>query len=85
MNKVQLTLTNPEAEILQLKADKFGYDLARYVKFLISKAVEQSIDDVPTFHMSEKMEKRYDEAMGEYKKGNSIELKDIDDLDKLLI
>ncbi len=84
MNKVQLTLTNPEAEILQLKADKFGYDLARYVKFLISKAVEQSIDDVPIFQMSEKMEKRYDQAMEEYRNGKAIELESIDDLDKLL-
>jgi len=43
MNKVQLTLTNPEVEILQLKADKFGYDVPRYLKFLISKIVEDEI------------------------------------------
>ncbi len=80
MNKVQITLTNPEAEILKLKADKFGYDLARYVKFLISKAVEQSIEDVPVSQMSEKMEKRYDEAMANYEKGNVYTFDKVEDL-----
>ncbi|PIR42684.1 hypothetical protein COV25_01690 [candidate division WWE3 bacterium CG10_big_fil_rev_8_21_14_0_10_35_32] len=83
MTKIQLTLTKPEASILQTKADVFGYDLSRYVKFLISKAVEQSIlSDVPTFKASAKLEKRVAEAMEEYNAGRSFELKSLDDLDK---
>jgi len=86
MTKIQLTLTKPEATILQNNADVFGYDLSRYVKFLISKAVEQSVftDDVPTFKASPRLEKRVAEAMEEYDAGRSIELKSFDDLDRYL-
>ena len=43
MNKVQLTFTDKEIENLQAKADSFGYNVPRYLKFLISKIVEEEI------------------------------------------
>lgn len=85
MTKVQLTLTKPEVSILQKKADVFGYDLSRYVKFLISKAVEQSVNsiEVPTFKASAKLEKRIAKAMEEYNAGKLVHLESFDDLDKV--
>ena len=43
MTKIQLTFTDKEIENLQAKADFFGYDVPRYLKFLISKIVEEEI------------------------------------------
>lgn len=82
MTKIQLTLTKPEATILQNNADVFGYDLSRYVKFLISKAVEQSVNnaDVPTFKASPKLEKRVAEAVDNYDNGNMHVLNNVGDL-----
>ena len=82
MTKIQLTLTKPEATILQNRADVFGYDISRYVKFLISKAVEQSVNStgVPTFKASAKLEKRVAEAMDNYNHGNMYVLDNVDDL-----
>ena len=84
MTKIQLTLTKPEVTILQNNADIFGYDLSRYVKFLISKAVEQSVfADVPTFKASPRLEKRVAEAMENYDNGNVYTLDSVDDLHNL--
>lgn len=81
MTKIQLTLTQPESNILQSKADMFGYDLARYIKFIISKVVEQSINvEVPTFKASQRLEKRVEEAVENYKKGNLYKLDNVEDL-----
>ena len=43
MTKIQLTFTDKEMQSLQTKADLFGYDVSRYLKFLISKIVEEEI------------------------------------------
>lgn len=43
MNKLQLTLTDQEAQILTAQANRLGYSLARYAKFLLSGAAAQSL------------------------------------------
>ena len=80
MTKIQLTLNNQETAVLQDKADLMGYDLAKYLKFFVAKLTEQSLYEERIYPMSDKMEKRYDEAMDNYKKGNVYELNQVEDL-----
>ena len=84
MNKVQLTLTNEEMNALLLKASKLGYDVTKYIKYLIASEAFSIIEDIPTFSLSKKAEKKAEKALQEYKKGKAIELTKIDDLDKYI-
>ena len=84
MNKVQLTLTQEEMNILLMKASSLGYDVTKYIKFLISKEAYSIMEHTPVYTLSRKMEKKVEKAMDEHKKGKSIELKNIDDLDALV-
>ncbi len=44
MKKIQITLTDNEAELLMLKANTFGYSLPKMVKFLISEETSRIIE-----------------------------------------
>lgn len=79
MTKVQLTLTNNEAAILRSYGSQFGYNLARTIRFLISKTAEKAIIDgvAPEFYMSEKTEKIGLEALKEHRAGKSTKVDDI--------
>lgn len=75
MTKLQITLTNEEADLLSAKAAQFGYKLTRFVKFLISKeAAEIANQNSPVFKMSEKSEKVALRALKEHKKGKTKEI-----------
>lgn len=82
MTKVQLSLTNQEAAILSAKADQLGYNLTKYLKFLISKAADASIaqDDLPSFPMSERLEEVGIQALKDHKAGKTISFNSIDEL-----
>lgn len=85
MNKVQLTLSMEEAEILNAQAAQFGYKLTKYIKLLISQKTAEILesDKIPTFRMSNRAYKIAKEAKEEHKKGQTIELSSIDMLDNL--
>ncbi len=84
MTKVQLTLTDQEAEILSSKAARLGYGLTRYVKFLIAsdavKAIDDPFENVPTFPMSAKQEKILEKALKDNRAGKTHVLKEPDDM-----
>lgn len=84
MHKVQLTLTREEMDALMIKASRLGYDVTKYIKFLISKEAFSIVGDVPVFLLSAKAERRAEKAIKEYKEGKAVELKNIDDLDSLV-
>ncbi len=75
MNKVQLTITNEEAKLLETKATKLGYSLTRYLKFLISKeaagVAEKNI--IPEFPMSQKAQNIAFKALKEHEVGKTKE------------
>lgn len=39
MTKLQLTLTDQEAEVFRKRADELGYSLTKFVKFLLAMEV----------------------------------------------
>lgn len=83
MNKVQLTLTKEENDLLSLRAAALGYDVTKYIKFLISREASAVAADIPTFQMSKKAERTLKKALEDHKTGKSVELKNLDDLDNL--
>jgi len=83
MNKIQLTITPQELEILRLKASSLGYNVTKYIKFLISRETYSFIERVPQYPLPKKIARLADDARAEYKKGKLRELKDVDELDTL--
>lgn len=69
MQKVQITLTPQEYHFLS--ANALGLDVAKYVKFLASKAASDMIDNIPTFKMSKRLEKVTAEGLEEYRQGKT--------------
>jgi len=86
MNKLQITLTDQENDILAGKAAQLGYSVTKYVKLLLGKTVMENIEfaDYPTFHLSEKAQEQIKQAHQEHLRGETTELKSVDDLDNLL-
>lgn len=79
MTKVQLTLTDNEAEILKSYGAQFGYNLPKTIRFLISKAAEKVISErsTPEFLMSDETERKGLEALKEHRAGKTIKVKDV--------
>lgn len=82
MTKLQLTLTPSEAQVLSFQAQKFGYDLTRYVKYLISKTVD-SIMSEPVIPMSAKTEKLLSNSLAKYSKGKLSSVNTVNELFEL--
>ncbi len=83
MNKIQLTITPQELEILRLKASSLGYNVTKYIKFLISRETYTFIERVPEYPLPKKIARLANDALAEYKRGKSVELKNVDELDTL--
>lgn len=83
MTKVQITLTDEEADLLSAQAALLGYNLTKFLKFIIGKKAEKIIESkkVPVFAMSKKAEKTAFEALEEYKKGK---IKPVEHLEELV-
>lgn len=83
MQKIQLTLTDQEKSLLSLRAATLGYNVPRYVKFLISKEAFSVAENTPVFSLSAKAEREAEKALKEYRHGKSLELKNLEDLDEV--
>ena len=59
MTKVQLTLTDQEVNAIHNIGARYGYSLARTLKFIVSRETSKIIDDsyLPTFVMNKTTEK----------------------------
>lgn len=81
MNKVQLSLTNEEAAILEGYGSQFGYSLPKTLRFIISKAAEGFVKEgtIPVFEVSEKIEQAGLNALKEYRAGKTIAVSDSDE------
>jgi len=84
MTKLQITLTDQEADILKIKAASFGYNLTRFVKFILGQKVLEYDASIPTYRMSAKTEKRVEEALADYEAGRTISVNSIEELDKII-
>jgi len=85
MTKIQLSLTDQETDILSAEAARLGYNLTKFIKFLISRTSFDisSKQSIPEFKMSMQAEKIALTALDEYKKNKSIEVKSFKKLAKL--
>ncbi|MBL7159680.1 hypothetical protein ISS85_04340 [Candidatus Microgenomates bacterium] len=84
MNKIQLTITDQERDLISFKAASLGFNVTKFIKFLISREAFSVAEEIPTFQLSKKAEKKIAKAHKEHLEGKSIELKSIDDLDKFV-
>jgi len=75
--QVKVTLPNELYLHLKSKAEKFGLNLASYIRNLVINDVKDI--DIPVFKMSEKREKIALKAVGDYNKGKTKRLDNIDD------
>lgn len=80
MTKVQLSLTSQEAAILTSYGSQFGYNLPKTIRFIISKASENFLNEgtIPEYKMKAETEQKGLDAISEQKKGETIEVKDVD-------
>lgn len=69
MNKIQLTLTPQETTLLALQGQSLGYDVTKFVKFLVSREVYSFSSKIPTYKMSKDLEDETEGALKEYKTG----------------
>jgi len=74
MTKLQIVLTDQETANLNLLAMGLGYNLTRYVKFIIGQKAAAVSESIPTFRMSEKLEKRAEEVWANHLAGKTIKV-----------
>ena len=80
MTKVQLSLTDQEAILLENYGSQLVYNLPKTIRFFISKASEEILKEkIPVFTMSKKTEENGLKALEEYRLGKTHEMKDVDE------
>lgn len=84
MTKLQIALTDQEADFLTFQAMNLGYSLTRFVKFLLGKEAMKVSEQIPVFQMSPAAIKRADEAWKEHKAGKTLLFESVEDLDKFI-
>ncbi len=81
--KIQITLTPQEVAALSIKSKALGYNITKYVKFIVSKEAVEAVEEYPTYKMSKKLEKITAKALKDYKEGKTVQLESPYDLDNL--
>ena len=77
VSQIKITIPEQLYAYLKSKADKFGLTLSAYVKNLIIDDVKDM--DMPTFKMTKEREKITLQALGDYKKGKTKKIDNIDE------
>jgi hypothetical protein len=78
--KIQITLTPEEVAALAMRGKTLGYNVTKYVKFIVSREAFEAVESYPTLKMGALLEKKTLEVLKEYKKGKSRKLLSIDEL-----
>lgn len=78
--KIQITLTPEEMAALSLRGKTLGYNVTKYVKFIVSREAFEAVESYPTLKMGVLLEKKTLQALKEYKKDRSRKLLSVDDL-----
>ncbi len=80
MNKVQLSLTEEEVNILSDYGSQFGYSLPKTIRYVISKAAEEFLSQskVSVFEMSEKRERSGLRAIEKFEAGETKSVSNTD-------
>lgn len=80
MNKIQLTLTPQETTLLALQGQPLGYDVTKFVKFLVSREVYNFSSKISTYKMSRDLEDKTEKALKEYKTGKLHGYNSVDEM-----
>lgn len=83
MTKVQISLTNQETDLIAQRAMILGYDVTKYLKFVVSREALSVAEETPSFPLSLAAEKKALKALREFKIGKTEELRSVDELDNL--
>ncbi len=81
--KIQITLTPEEVVALSLKSKTLGYNVTKYVKFIVMKEAFEVVESIPTYKMSQSLERKTLQALKEHKRGMTKKLADLDHLDDI--
>ena len=71
MTKLQITLTDQEAELLAQKAELLGYDVTKYAKFVLAQKADEAVGNIPVFKANKSMEKAIKDGLVEYRAGKT--------------
>lgn len=80
MNKIQITLTPQETTLLSLQGQSLGYDVTKFVKFLVSREVYDFAAKIPTYKMSKTLEGETEKALKEYNAGSLHGYSSVDEM-----
>ena len=78
--KIQITLTPQEVAFFAAKGKRLGYNVTKYIKFIVSQEAEEIAKEYPTIKMSESTEKKILKAIADRKAGKLIKLDKVEDL-----
>ena len=78
--KIQITLTPQEVASLSIKSKALGYNVTKYIKYIVTREVEEIIEEYPTYKMSKRLEKITLKALKDHKEGKTIKLNKVEDL-----
>jgi predicted DNA-binding protein len=80
--QLKVSLSEQLNDLLQSKAARLGVPVTQFVKHIIMKEVED--EEYPTFRMSEKTEKKIEQAMEDYSSGKAIKVENVSEFFKNL-
>ena len=82
MTKIQITLTDQETNAIQLIGARYGYNLAKTLKFLVSRETTQIIDDsyLPTFSITQANENHAINAISDHRNNKTVRLEKPSDI-----
>lgn len=75
--KLQITITDQEKAALKKKAEILGYDVTKFVKFLLSREAYEHINE------RVELEKMVKKAHNDHEQGKTHRLSSIDDIDSV--
>lgn len=78
--KVQITLTPEEVSALSFKGKTLGYNVTKYIKFIITKEAYETVEDFPQLMMSPTLEKKTIKVVEEHNKGKSKKMNSLVDI-----
>lgn len=81
--KIQITLTPQEIAALSYKSKSLGYNVTKYIKFLVMKEAHSVVEHTPEFAMTAQMERKTLKALKEHRQGKSKRIQRIEDLSLL--
>ncbi len=71
MTKLQITLTDQETQLLAMRGGSMGYDVTKYVKYVLAREAIDGVYGIPTFKANARMEKVIKEGLEEYRQGKT--------------